>query len=230
MQQKTETRRTDDATPIRIAVLACTTMAVQGIETCLAEKAPLCVVGGYTWEGLDVAETEIEESGPDILYVFDAPGASQCITFLENMAKRMPDLTFIIQLQGRMKNQEMDYIQCPCVRGFLYPEDDADQFVKAAGAVMRNERWLRRSVYELYLSHIRSSSGNRSSGTSTRLTRREQQIAFQASFGISNREIASKLYISEATVKLHLNKIYRKLGIKNRTQLSRLALRYGEQD
>ncbi|NIB41505.1 hypothetical protein HBA55_18020 [Pseudomaricurvus alkylphenolicus] len=49
------------------------------------------------------------------------------------------------------------------------------------------------------------------------LTNREQQLLQLISDGDTNREIAEKLFISEQTVKWHLNKVYAKLGVKNRT-------------
>jgi DNA-binding NarL/FixJ family response regulator len=41
--------------------------------------------------------------------------------------------------------------------------------------------------------------------------------------GLLNKQIASELYVTEATVKFHLGNIYRKLGLVNRTQLVALA-------
>ena len=50
------------------------------------------------------------------------------------------------------------------------------------------------------------------------LTKREVRILKLVASGNSNREIADRLFVSEKTVKNHLNHIYRKLGAKNRAQ------------
>lgn len=51
------------------------------------------------------------------------------------------------------------------------------------------------------------------------LTGRENQIISRICQGMRNKEIASKLYISDATVAHHLTSIYRKLGLADRTEL-----------
>jgi RNA polymerase sigma factor (sigma-70 family) len=51
------------------------------------------------------------------------------------------------------------------------------------------------------------------------LTDREQQIVSLVCTGMGNKTIAHRLGVTEGTVKSHLNKIYRKLGIRNRTAL-----------
>jgi DNA-binding CsgD family transcriptional regulator len=53
------------------------------------------------------------------------------------------------------------------------------------------------------------------------ITRREGQIAALVARGLSNKEIAAKLHVSEATVKTHMYRILRKVGVGNRTELSR---------
>jgi two-component system nitrate/nitrite response regulator NarP len=55
------------------------------------------------------------------------------------------------------------------------------------------------------------------------LSPREQSVAALVSEGRRNREIAESLGISEGTVKVHLYRIYEKLGVSNRTELAILA-------
>jgi len=55
------------------------------------------------------------------------------------------------------------------------------------------------------------------------LTTRERQIVLVLSEGLTNKEIARRLRLTEGTVKIHLHNIYQKLGISNRTALAVLA-------
>ena len=55
------------------------------------------------------------------------------------------------------------------------------------------------------------------------LTARERQIILVLSDGATNKEIGRQLDLAEGTVKVHLHRIYRKLGIANRTALAILA-------
>ena len=52
------------------------------------------------------------------------------------------------------------------------------------------------------------------------LTRREREVAGLAASGVSNKEIAARLYLSARTVENHLQRIYAKLGVTSRGQLA----------
>ena len=55
------------------------------------------------------------------------------------------------------------------------------------------------------------------------LSSRQREVMLLAAKGLSNKEIARRLEITDGTVKVHLHCIYEKLGISNRTMLAALA-------
>ena len=59
------------------------------------------------------------------------------------------------------------------------------------------------------------------------LTAREQEVLSQVADGLSNREIAEKMFISEKTVKTHVSNILSKLQLADRTQAAIYALKHG---
>lgn len=57
------------------------------------------------------------------------------------------------------------------------------------------------------------------------LTQREKEVLTALVKGVSNKEIAEELYISERTVKIHINKIFKKMNVKSRSQAIIVAVK-----
>jgi DNA-binding CsgD family transcriptional regulator len=77
--------------------------------------------------------------------------------------------------------------------------------------------WLASAAAEL-----RAAGGRRRSATGSRdqLTVSERRVAATVARGLTNREVAAELFLSPKTVEFHLGQIYRKLGVRSRTQLA----------
>ena len=67
----------------------------------------------------------------------------------------------------------------------------------------------------------------RASAKALGLTERELTILGALARGLSNDEIAKEFWVAPQTVKFHLTNIYRKLGVKNRTEATRIAYQHG---
>jgi DNA-binding CsgD family transcriptional regulator len=84
---------------------------------------------------------------------------------------------------------------------------------KSVFAALRNPLWLTRAEAE-----ERRLGGRR--GTSDELTPTEERVAELAGQGLRNAEIAAQLYVTPKTVEATLSRVYRKLGLRSRTELA----------
>ena len=84
-------------------------------------------------------------------------------------------------------------------------------------ALLRRSSWQKEKHNNVDLKFVKE-------GNIEPLTSREKEILKMVSQGASNNDIAEKLYVREVTVKTHLNSIFKKLKVKNRTQAVLLAM------
>lgn len=84
-------------------------------------------------------------------------------------------------------------------------------------ALLRRSIWQKEKVSNVDLKFVQE-------GEIEPLTAREKEILKMVSQGASNNDIAQKLFVREVTVKTHLNSIFKKLKVKNRTQAVLLAM------
>lgn len=84
-------------------------------------------------------------------------------------------------------------------------------------AVLRRSNWNKKEVKSVDMSFT-------SDEPIEELTQREKEVLSMVAKGGSNHEIAEKLFLKEVTVKTHLNSIFKKLKVSNRTQAVLLAM------
>jgi DNA-binding NarL/FixJ family response regulator len=84
-----------------------------------------------------------------------------------------------------------------------------------------------RRLLDAFSDQLPDLRGGEDSSAVDQLTEREREVLVQVAEGLSNREVAAALFVSEATVKSHLGRILSKLGLRDRAQAVVFAYQAG---
>lgn len=110
--------------------------------------------------------------------------------------------------------------------GYLLKDVTPEELVRAIRAVAAGQVYLSASVAGTVVRRATRPERPAPSPLDA-LTPRERDVLRCLAEGLSNAEIARRLYVSEATVKSHVTRILQKLGVDDRTQAALLAVRHG---
>jgi DNA-binding NarL/FixJ family response regulator len=102
-------------------------------------------------------------------------------------------------------------------QAYLLKEADRSELVACVRAVAAGERWVRGRVADRLDARAADDA----------LTARELEVLRLLAMGHSNRDIGLALDVTEGTIKVHVNHIFRKLGVRGRTEAVAVATRRG---
>ena len=107
-------------------------------------------------------------------------------------------------------------------RGILSTNASAADLIQAVRVVGDGLMWAPRRALVDLIDHLTSTATKKSDGQlfDDRLSIREREVFHFAAMGLANKELAGRLDISEATVKVHLTHIFQKLGVRGRAELA----------
>ena len=141
------------------------------------------------------------------------------------MATQQEDLpTRTILLAATAEARDIVAAMAEGAHGYLLKDSRPDELLRCVYDVAAGRKCL---PFEL-LERSREKDGNKANHVPIQnlLTPREWKVMALAAEGLSNKEIAQRLKVATGTTKVHLNHIYRKIGVRNRTSLANLAVRY----
>ena len=105
-------------------------------------------------------------------------------------------------------------------KGYVEEASGPADFLMALRAVYQGSVWAPRRVLSLFIERVANSPGNVFPAGRVQFTVREKQVLELLVAGSSNREVGRSLGIEERTVKAHVAKLMRKVGVKNRIELT----------
>ncbi len=133
--------------------------------------------------------------------------------------------------RGQVKDKAMIFkVLKAGAKGCLSKDASISALIKAIQAVHKCELWVERKLIARFFDKD-AKANPKGEGQARRpkevLTQREKEVLSLLSTGRTNKEIAKTLFISEKTVKSHLNSIFRKLNVTGRLQAILSAINRG---
>jgi DNA-binding NarL/FixJ family response regulator len=165
----------------------------------------------------------VDEHGPDVLVIDLDLGddTTRGLQLCEEISERFPLTKVLVLSQTLSEFVVVDALRRGATGYILKDEVRADELQKAVQSVQLGETVLGKGVGNV----VARSLGN--SHSTERFSDRELQIVQMLAHGLTNKEIAQKLFISDSTVKFHIQNSSKKVSAHNRTELVHKAALLG---
>lgn len=210
-------------TPITVAVVDDEPVIRMGLESLLKRSSGFSCVGSYS--DAESAMKEIPVKAPNVLLMdIQLPGVDG-ITAIRTLRGRLPN-TEIIMLTA-LEDQERTFAAFTAgASGYLLKDTPPNKILEAIKEVYAGGSPLSSTIARRLVKFFGSekavaaiagnhtSNGNRDSG----LTAREREVLNCMAEGLLYKEAADRMGLSVDTIRAHLRNIYKKLGVRNRTE------------
>ena len=203
-----------DAAPVRVLIADDHPLILIGLRRLFERESDLEVVGEAA-SGPELIEL-IERRAPDVVLLdlsMPGPGGAGCV---ETIVERWPQIKIVV-LSAREDRASIDGVLAAGACAYIVKSVAA---VDVAAVVRQAHRGA--VHYAPAAAHLRAAGPGQNA--EQLLTEREITILAAIADGMTTKEISSRLWVSEHTVKFHLTNIYRKLGVSNRSGAVRVAV------
>lgn len=212
---------------INVFLLAENRLLREALARILNKKGDVRVVGA-TGLSPQVVE-QITSAGPDVLLSDSTINSFSGLQIIPELRKAVPGLRVVMIGMGTDKETFLRAVR-DGIAGYVLKEASALEVAAAVRAVVNDEAVCPPDLCRTLFDYI-SSQGAQLPSFQIRhdlgLSRREQQLVQMIGRGLTNKEIASQLNLSEQTVKNHVHRMLRKVGAKDRLAVVELCRMQG---
>ena len=206
---------------IRVLLAAASTVRRAGLETLVKNAPPLKLVGSF--RGILTIRQHAEQLQPDVVLIdFESEDRSANFPALPEIPNSFPVVALIDEPSADWAANALR----SGVKAILPRDADLNEILPAIQAAHSGLVLLDPDVTQNLASRIPTRRA-RPAHALDDLTPREIEVLRMLADGLGNREMASRLGISEHTVKFHVSSILDKLGASTRTEAATLGMRMG---
>lgn len=205
---------------VRVLVVDGQAVTRAGLRRLLESYGDLQIVGEAA-DGVQ-AVSETLELGPQVVLLDSHLPNNQSIEALRQI-KLLQLETRVLLLSAQDREEYLYETLRAGADGYVLKDIAPDELAQSIRAVARGELLVQPQLAGRLLSRF----GRQGRGSYESLTAREREVLALLARGLRNKEIASRLYVSERTVNFHLANIYQKLNVSGRTEALSKALEQG---
>jgi DNA-binding NarL/FixJ family response regulator len=165
----------------------------------------------------------------DVILVEDNELGDDKIQNLKTLQKKFPQSKTLVISADKDEKRLLGYIEAGAY-GYLTADSNLSDLCKAINALERDECWIERKIAAKLIKQTQQGASPRHTVKTKRdkaLSKREKEILAELKKGLTNKQIAEALFISEKTVKSHLRNIFKKLNVSRRFEAVIRALQKG---
>lgn len=212
---------------IRIVIAEDHRLFREGLRLILKDESGFEIIGEAAdgTEAVDITS----DLKPDVVLLDVSLPKMDGIQAVPLIKQKSPE-TKILMLTARKDEATIVSALDAGAQGYLSKNTSASNLIKAINVVHNNELWVERKLLAKYFNgDVRSEieGEEQQQNTKGNLTPREQDVLNLLIKGYTNKEIANDLFISEKTVKSHLNKVFKKLNVSRRLEAIICAIKIG---
>lgn len=206
---------------IRLLLVDDQNLVCQGLKAILSQEEDFQVVG--TAENGEAAIEQAEALRPNIVLMDVRMPIMNGLDATQIICQRFPDIKVLV-LSTFDDDQYIADSMRAGAKGYLIKDMPSDELAQTIRLAHRGYTQMGPGLMEkLVVNMPKRETDLKNQPTPidlSQLTPREYEVMCLLRFGATNREIAAQLYISEGTVKTHINHILNRLDLKNRSQLA----------
>jgi DNA-binding NarL/FixJ family response regulator len=202
---------------IQVVIADSQPLTLSGLRSAVADHADIRVLAEC--KNPERLSDTVRNHSPDVLLV-SAEFLDDELDGIEDLISEMQD-TRVILLTSRKDHGFLEGALRCGAKGVFQREKPVHQIPQAIRKVTNGGIWLEPEAAERMLEEVLSNrrTPDPEERKIAQLTPREREMIELICEGLKNKEVSSRLHISEATVAHHLSSIYRKLEVEDRTSL-----------
>ncbi len=207
---------------IRVLIVDDHAIVRKGLTVLLATESDIKVVG-EAQDGQEAVE-KAASLKPDVVLMDLVMPRVDGIEATRRITEAQPKTKVLVLTSFAADDKVFPAVKAGAL-GYLLKDSSPEELVEAIHRVHRGEPSLESAIARKVLQEISHPGSEKP--TSDPLTEREMEVLRLIAQGLSNKEIAAKIFIAEWTVRTHVSNILGKLHLASRTQAALHALRSG---